>query len=186
MPRSIDSLRDTYLAACCVPSSVKYPAACCGDFYSFRPCSRPGSHPLTLTLALTLGLFGCASGPSEKDRLPDEGPTTFQIYEQHLGGASARSVGAMSGPPASTAIAAPPVPGEPIAPLMTVPSRRGHQDWAALQEDFQRLPNPEILGYVYPHLAGDLPVPGYYTVFPLRERTSYAEPGEGDYAESAP
>ena len=140
----------------------------------------------TFTLALMLGLSGCASGPSEKDRLPDEGPTTLQVYEQHLGGDLARSLGAPSDPPASTAIATPPISGEPIAPLMTVPSRRGHQELVALQEDFQRLPNPEILGYVYPHRAGDLPVPGYYTVFPLREGTSYAEPGEGEYAGSTP
>ena len=149
---------------------------------------RPGFYPLapTLTHALMLGLSGCASGPREQDRLPDEGPTTLQIYEQHLGGAIAGSDLATSGPPESAAIAAPPVPGEPIAPLMTVPSRRSHEALTALQDDFQRLPNPEILGYVYPHLSGDLPVPGYYTVFPLREGTAYAQPGEGDSAGSAP
>ena len=46
--------------------------------------------------------------------------------------------------------------------------------------DFQPVPNPEILGYVYPHLSGDLPVPGYYTVFRLRPSDHYAQPGEGD------
>lgn len=147
---------------------------------------RPGSHRLALTLALMLGLSGCASGPGERDRLPDEGPTTFQIYERHLGGEIARSATVTSSPSASAEITAPPVQGEGIAPLMTVPSRQSHEALQALQDDFQRLPNPEILGYVYPHLSGDLPVPGYYTVFPLREATSYAEPGEGDYAGSAP
>lgn len=49
--------------------------------------------------------------------------------------------------------------------------------------DFQPVPNPEILGYVYPHLSGDLPVPGYYTVFRLRARDHYAELGEGQYDE---
>ncbi|WP_053085264.1 hypothetical protein [Candidatus Competibacter denitrificans] len=56
----------------------------------------------------------------------------------------------------------------------------------ALQQDFQRLPNPEIVGYVYPHLSGDLPVPGYYTAFPLREGLYYARPGEGLYSGVAP
>ena len=51
--------------------------------------------------------------------------------------------------------------------------------------DFRSVPNPEILGYVYPHLSGDLPVPGYYTVFRLRPRDHYAELGEGQYDESA-
>ncbi|CDI04783.1 conserved exported hypothetical protein [Candidatus Competibacter denitrificans Run_A_D11] len=164
MPRSIDSF----------------------DRLGSVPRVTPRLRVLTLTLALTLGLSSCASGPSEKDRLPDEGPTTLQIYEQHLGGEIARSVAATSGPLASAEIAAPPIPGEPISPLMTAPSRRSHQELTALQDDFQRLPNPEILGYVYPHRAGDLPVPGYYTVFPLREGTSYAEPGEGEYAGSVP
>lgn len=49
--------------------------------------------------------------------------------------------------------------------------------------NFQPVPNPEILGYVYPHLSGDLPVPGYYTVFRLRARDHYAELGEGQYDE---
>jgi len=47
---------------------------------------RPG---LALALALALGLAGCASGPRERDLLPDEGPTTLEVYERHLSGATA-------------------------------------------------------------------------------------------------
>ncbi|MFT8232337.1 TIGR03751 family conjugal transfer lipoprotein [Pseudomonas guariconensis] len=45
---------------------------------------------------------------------------------------------------------------------------------------FQRLPNPDLVMYVYPHLAGTdpVPVPGYTTVFPLYQRIQYAMPGE--------
>lgn len=45
---------------------------------------------------------------------------------------------------------------------------------------FQRLPNPDLVMYVYPHLAGTdpVPVPGYTTVFPLYQRVQYAMPGE--------
>lgn len=45
---------------------------------------------------------------------------------------------------------------------------------------FQRLPNPDLVMYVYPHLAGTdpAPVPGYTTVFPLYQRVQYAMPGE--------
>src|SRR3546814_15906959 len=45
---------------------------------------------------------------------------------------------------------------------------------------FQRLPNPDLVMYVYPHLAGTdpVPVPGYTTVFPLYQRVQYAIPGE--------
>jgi conjugative transfer region lipoprotein (TIGR03751 family) len=43
---------------------------------------------------------------------------------------------------------------------------------------FPRLPNPDLVMYVYPHLAGtQAPVPGYSTVFPLYE-SQYALPGE--------
>ena len=46
---------------------------------------------------------------------------------------------------------------------------------------FVRLPNPDFVLYVFPHLAGaeDVPVPGYSTVFPLYERVLYALPGGG-------
>ena len=45
---------------------------------------------------------------------------------------------------------------------------------------FHRLPNPDLVMYVFPHLAGSdpVPVPGYTTVFPLYQRVQYAMPGE--------
>lgn len=45
---------------------------------------------------------------------------------------------------------------------------------------FRRLPNPDLVMYVFPHLAGTdpVPVPGYSTVFPLYQRVQYAMPGE--------
>ena len=45
---------------------------------------------------------------------------------------------------------------------------------------FQRLPNPDLVMYVFPHLTGTdpVPVPGYTTVFPLYQRVQYAMPGE--------
>jgi len=49
-----------------------------------------------------------------------------------------------------------------------------------VHRQFQRLPNPDLVMYVYPHLAGTdpVPVPGYTTVFPLNQRIQYAMPGE--------
>jgi conjugative transfer region lipoprotein (TIGR03751 family) len=45
---------------------------------------------------------------------------------------------------------------------------------------FPRLPNPDLVMYVYPHLGGteQAPVPGYSTVFPFYQRVQYALPGE--------
>lgn len=49
-----------------------------------------------------------------------------------------------------------------------------------IYSQFKRLPNPDLVMYVFPHLAGSdpAPVPGYSTVFPLYQRVQYAMPGE--------
>ncbi|WP_126977374.1 TIGR03751 family conjugal transfer lipoprotein [Saezia sanguinis] len=49
-----------------------------------------------------------------------------------------------------------------------------------IHSQFQRLPNPDMVMYIFPHLAGTdpVPVPGYTTVFPLYQRVQYAMPGE--------
>jgi conjugative transfer region lipoprotein (TIGR03751 family) len=49
-----------------------------------------------------------------------------------------------------------------------------------IERQFHRLPNPDLVMYVFPHLAGSdpVPVPGYSTVFPLYQRVRYAMPGE--------
>jgi len=49
-----------------------------------------------------------------------------------------------------------------------------------IRRQFTRLPNPDLVMYVFPHLAGTdpVPVPGYTTVFPFYQRVQYALPGE--------
>ncbi|KAE9776543.1 TIGR03751 family conjugal transfer lipoprotein, partial [Escherichia coli] len=48
-----------------------------------------------------------------------------------------------------------------------------------ISQQFPRLPNPDMVMYVFPHLAeGSSPVPGYSTVFSFYSRTQYAMPGE--------
>jgi hypothetical protein len=69
-----------------------------------------------------------------------------------------------------------------------MPSRAVDADSAAqlrrtlsdpLNNRFERLPNPDLVLYVFPHLApGRYPVPGYTTVFPMYESVQYAMPGE--------
>lgn len=46
---------------------------------------------------------------------------------------------------------------------------------------FPRLPNPDLVMYVFPHLTETVepvPIPGYTTVFPFYGRVQYAQPGE--------
>ncbi len=163
-----------------------------------HPPGRPRAPRSALALALALALAGCASSPREKDRLPDEGPTTLEVYERHLSGVPVGGSGRSARPEASDAADRPgpadPAPlvlpvrwaGEMVAPAAGADTRRGSDALGDLQRDFQQVHNPEILGYVYPHLAGDLPVPGYYTAFPLRDGARYAEPGEGMYSGIGP
>ncbi|HIE9447015.1 TPA: TIGR03751 family conjugal transfer lipoprotein [Klebsiella pneumoniae] len=48
-----------------------------------------------------------------------------------------------------------------------------------ISQQFPRLPNPDMVMYLYPHLIdGNTPVPGYSTVFPFFSQTQYAMPGE--------
>ncbi|WP_288357109.1 TIGR03751 family conjugal transfer lipoprotein [uncultured Pseudomonas sp.] len=49
-----------------------------------------------------------------------------------------------------------------------------------IYSQFPRLPNPDLVMYVFPHLAGSdpAPIPGYTTVFPFYQRVQYAMPGE--------
>ncbi|ATY89398.1 TIGR03751 family conjugal transfer lipoprotein [Pectobacterium atrosepticum] len=48
-----------------------------------------------------------------------------------------------------------------------------------ISQQFPRLPNPDMVIYIFPHLAeGSTPVPGYSTVFPFYSQTQYAMPGE--------
>lgn len=48
-----------------------------------------------------------------------------------------------------------------------------------ISQQFPRLPNPDMVMYVFPHQAqGNTPVPGYSTVFPFYDQTQYAMPGE--------
>lgn len=48
-----------------------------------------------------------------------------------------------------------------------------------ITQQFRRLPDPDMVMYLYPHLAdGTTPVPGYSTVFPFYGQVHYAMPGE--------
>jgi conjugative transfer region lipoprotein (TIGR03751 family) len=55
-------------------------------------------------------------------------------------------------------------------------SRDSHNE---IDSQFPRLPNPDLVMYVFPHLSDQgYPVPGYSTVLPMFERVEYALPGE--------
>ncbi|BBA32469.1 integrating conjugative element protein family [Methylocaldum marinum] len=57
-------------------------------------------------------------------------------------------------------------------------TREAHSE---IQQLFPRLPNPDLVLYVFPHLSPQgHPVPGYATSFPMYETVEYALPGEAE------
>ncbi len=61
-------------------------------------------------------------------------------------------------------------------------STAGSPYWEAIapmQQRFARVPNPDLVMVVFPHMdKQNYPVPGYVTVFPMYEQAVYALPGE--------
>lgn len=128
-------------------------------------------NPLTLITALgwiSLVLSGCAS---TKDAvLPQDGPPMKAIYEQHIQQLGARDPLVIRNELGNRSI----VDGDGSLYGYT---REAHNE---IDITFPRLPNPSLVMYVFPHLAGgeQVPVPGYVTTFSMYERVEYALPGE--------
>lgn len=106
-----------------------------------------------------MSLAGCGGKGAV---LPEAGPTMLEIYRSHVGAIGVEPAGL--GPHSFEAD-------------LSDYTRTAENEINAL---FVRLPNPDLVMYVFPHLSTDdeVPVPGYSTVFPLYERVHYALPGE--------
>jgi len=117
---------------------------------------------------ISLVLAGCAS--TKEAVLPQDGPSMKAIYDGHIHAINAR---------------------DPQVIRHELGNRRLNTGEEALQSYtrdafneinvlFPRLPNPTLVMYVFPHLAGETraPVPGYTTAFPMYEQVEYALPGE--------
>lgn len=125
---------------------------------------------------ISLVLTACVS--TKEDVLPHDGPTMQQIYEAHFRGMQTQSLNAVRDALKSRSAL------EPASDLMAFTRDATNE----LDLHFPRLPNPTLVMYVFPHLAGPhrLPVPGYSTIFPLYEHTEYALPGEIPNASMSP
>jgi len=120
-------------------------------------------------LAAWISLYGCSAMHDKEDLLPQEGPTMLEIYRAHMAG------------------------GRPANPLESKPADNpasesqgleghAHDAHSDLKASFKRLPNPDLVMYVYPHLSAGAgyPVPGYSTVLPMYDHVEYALPGEAE------
>lgn len=127
--------------------------------------------PLIPIAALGLISLVLASCASTKDAvLPQDGPSMKAVYEGHIEAMNAHDPqvvrGVLGNRPIETGEAA-----------LEGYTREAFNEIDVL---FPRLPNPTLVIYVFPHLAGETgaPVPGYSTAFPMYEQVEYALPGE--------
>ena len=124
---------------------------------------------------ILISLGGCATSQKELLSVP-EGKTMRDVWDDKTGSAN---------PLAST--------GTSMATVVRrasegLPSLRDNVHYSRnvtneINSQFVRLPNPDLVIYVFPHLVGSsdgeqVPVPGYLTLFPLYSVPKYAMPGE--------
>lgn len=104
-------------------------------------------------------LTGCSTAPNV---IPSTGPDTLDIYERHISSSNKQ-------------------------PRMYRQILDDRRDLAGYTRDaaneinlkFPKLPNPELVMYVFPHFTDkNRPIPGYSTSFKLYEVDQYALPGE--------
>ena len=131
--------------------------------------SRVASLFLTIT-----ALSGCAT--SKDELLPHRQATMLDVWTQHVGAGLQR--------PAQQLLDARQALRRPLTGLDAEPALAGDSYTRSAQLEienlFRRLPNPDLVMYVFPHLSGSeqIPIPGYSTVFPMHDRVHYAMPGE--------
>lgn len=128
-------------------------------------------YPMMATLLMVALLSGCST--SKEEMLPAGEHTMLELWNGADGeGTTRRSAQARD------ALRRPLSADERQASLHDDRSYSRTQE-SEISQQFPRLPNPDMVMYIFPHLAeGSTPVPGYSTVFPFYSQTQYAMPGE--------
>lgn len=123
-------------------------------------------------MSALLVLSGCATDPEKL--LPHGDATMLDIWNQQAAGSGDE--------PGRRLLDARQTLRPPLQSPVPVIDQTGYTRTvqSEIYRQFQRLPNPDLVLYVFPHLSGSesVPVPGYSTVFPLYQRVQYALPGE--------
>ena len=129
---------------------------------------------MSLLALFAASLAACSvTQPSSDKLLPDAGPTTAEL----ISGQKSR-VSAYFGNGVQADYLGMPLT-EGYAPNSSYSLAHVNE----LKRDFRQVPNPEIVAYVFPHISdGELPVPGYFTMFKLYERDPFALEQEGYHA----
>ncbi|MDP8051514.1 TIGR03751 family conjugal transfer lipoprotein [Pasteurella atlantica] len=118
---------------------------------------------------LSVTLVGCSTQNNKQSLLPDSGANTLEIIK----GSNNTDVLYGEGQKSS-------YKGEMILPSYHPSSYYSDNHINELKRDFKKVPNPEIIGYIYPHLNNNqFPIPGYFTIFNLYDKTHFALNEEG-------
>ena len=126
---------------------------------------------------LTIALLASGCSTSKEEMLPHGDATMIDVWDQGTTG-SAGSASSRLLLDARQTLRRPLDPQQAAVRNDNAAFTRTAQN--EIYSQFKRLPNPDLVMYVYPHLAGadPAPVPGYTTVFPFYQRVQYAMPGE--------
>jgi conjugative transfer region lipoprotein (TIGR03751 family) len=128
-------------------------------------------------LSAFAALAACAT--TKEELLTHDGQTMLEIWSQETGAPGGGGHASRELLDARQALRRPLIESDLLpAPRIEAAYTRTAQN--EIERQFHRLPNPDLLMYVFPHLAGTdpVPVPGYSTVFPFYQRVQYALPGE--------
>jgi len=119
---------------------------------------------------LNLTLTGCATSGNA---IPDGGPTMAEVYADAMRQSNGET---LNDARSTVANIQTPVTYDGVNRLSPYTRTSVNE----INNLFPTLPNPQLVMYVYPHLAGNdqAPVPGYSTAFSLFDKTYYALPGE--------
>lgn len=129
-------------------------------------------HRQTLLVIILISslLTGCST--AGRAVLPQGGPTMTQIYKQKMQESNEQAEGLDAARDKANA--------GWLGAANT--NQYGYTRTAGneLKNLFPKLPNPTVVMYVYPHLAGEdeSPVPGYSTAFTMYKEDHFALPGE--------
>lgn len=127
-----------------------------------------------MLVAISISLTGCSS--MRGNVVPKSGPTMEQVYDSMSEqGTSEDSMNTSHQENIEKIRNQVKVSAPNHANTIT-----GNLPAYAVNQEFHKLPNPEIRMYIYPHLAGSdqLPIPGYFTAFNVYEHDYYALPQE--------
>lgn len=137
---------------------------------------RLTNHGLKLGAYLAIALLASACSTNKDELLPHGDRTMMDVWDQGSSGSSSSSSRQLLD--ARQDLRRPLQPNQAGALDDNAKFTRTAQN--EIYSQFKRLPNPDLVMYVFPHLAGSdpAPIPGYTTVFPLYQRVQYAMPGE--------